>query len=299
VYEKAQTKRRPRMETTFSILLKTYRKNMRWTQEEMSENWSYSFETISAWERGKRTPSHQEIPRLAKFLEIDPKELADIIVYSREKRGSSTKKSTSYEIRADWKASYETWGELQHIYRTRTDFSRNFSYLRMFKNAHSILAAGISLSAIAKGDEREEIPRLVLENNCSIQLCFLDPLGKRCAEREEEENQDSGVLSKTTDGNIFYIKRIRDRIAKTNKEQSKLLEIRIYDMIPRYNIYIVDDTLMTVQSYAYGRGQETPTLVLEKKGDGGLFDFYSSAARHIYEHSKDIDDIIPKEQKNT
>jgi Domain of unknown function (DUF5919) len=167
------------------------------------------------------------------------------------------------------------------------------------KNAHSILATGISLSAIARGDEREEIPRLILENNCPIQLCFLDPLGKRCTEREEEENQDPGVLSKTTDGNIFYIKRIRDRIAKTNKEQSKLLEIRTYDMIPRYNIYIVDDTLMTVQSYAYGRGQETPTLVLEKKGDGGLFDFYASAAKHIYKHSKDIGDVIAKDEKNT
>ena len=68
-------------------------------------------------------------------------------------------------------------------------------------------------------------------------------------------------------------------------------------MIPRYNIYMVDDTLMTVQSYAYGRGQETPTLVLGKKGDGGLFDFYASAAKHIHKHSKDIDDIATKEEK--
>jgi len=287
------------METTFSTLVKTYRNNIGWKQEEMSEKWSYSFETISAWERGKRIPSNQEIPRLAKLLKMEPKQLADIITYSRGKRNASTNKSTSYETRADWKASYETWGELQHIYRTRTDFNRNFSYPRMFKNAHSILAAGISLSVIARGDEREEIPRLILENNCPIQLCFLDPLGKRCTEREEEEDQDPGVLSKTTDGNIFYIKRIRDRIAKIDKEQSKLLEIRIYDMIPRYNIYIVNDTLMTVQSYAYGRGQGTPTLVLEKKGDGGLFDFYASAARHIHKHSKDIDDIAPKGQNNT
>jgi len=227
---------------------------------------------------------------------MEPKQLADIIVYSRGKTHSSTDRPmTSYETRADWKESYEIWGELQHIYRTRTDFNRGFSYLRMFEDAHSILAAGISLSAIARGNEREELPRLVLENSCHIQLCFLDPMGKRCPEREEEESQDPGVLSKTTDGNLFQIQRIRDRIAKTNKEQSRLLEIRIYDMIPRYNIYIVDDTLMTVQSYAYGRGQETPTLVLEKKGDGGLFDFYASAARHILEHSRDIEKSAPGE----
>jgi transcriptional regulator with XRE-family HTH domain len=285
------------METTFSTLLKAYRKSMGWTQEAISEKWSYSFETISAWERGKRTPSNQEIPRLAKFLEIEPKQLADIIAHSRGKTHASTDQP-SYETRANWKASYETWGELQHIYRTRTDFNRGFSYLRMFEDAHSILAAGISLSAIARGNEREEIPRLVLENNCHIQLCFLDPMGKQCPEREEEENHDPGVLAKTTDGNIFHVKRIRDRIAKINTEQSRLLEIRIYDMIPRYNIYIVDDTLMTVQSYAYGRGQETPTLVLERKSDGGLFDFYASAARHILEHSRDIEQFIPEEGEN-
>src|SRR5271169_1503342 len=145
------------METTFSELLRTYRKSLGWTQEETSDNWSYSFETISAWERGKRTPSNQEIPRLAKFLEIDPKRLADIIVYSRRKKSSSTNKSlASYETRADWKTGYETWRERVHIYRTRTDFSRNFSYFRILENAHSMLAAGISLSAITKGDEREE-----------------------------------------------------------------------------------------------------------------------------------------------
>src|SRR2546429_9067022 len=153
------------METTFSTLLKTYRKSMGWTQEAMSENWSYSFETISAWERGKRTPSNQEIPRLAKFLEIEPKRLADIVVYSRKKTNSSIDRP-SYETRADWKASYETWGELQHIYRTRTDFNRGFSYLRMFEDAHSILATGINLSAITISNERKEIERLVLEKRC-------------------------------------------------------------------------------------------------------------------------------------
>ena len=63
-------------------------------------------------------------------------------------------------------------------------------------------------------------------------------------------------------------------------------------MIPRFNIFIVDDTLMTVQSYGYGRGEETPTLVLERKTNGGLFDFYTSIAKHILESSQDIDDTL-------
>lgn len=42
------------MNEDFPTLLKTYRKSMGWTQEELAQKWSYSFETISAWERGKR-----------------------------------------------------------------------------------------------------------------------------------------------------------------------------------------------------------------------------------------------------
>ena len=61
-------------------------------------------------------------------------------------------------------------------------------------------------------------------------------------------------------------------------------------MIPRFNIFIVDDMLMTVQSYGYGRGEETPTLVLERKTEGGLFDFYTSIAKHVLENSHDTND---------
>jgi transcriptional regulator with XRE-family HTH domain len=49
------------VDTNFSLLLRPYRKNMGWTQEELSQKWSYSFETVSAWERRKRIPSKQEI----------------------------------------------------------------------------------------------------------------------------------------------------------------------------------------------------------------------------------------------
>ena len=146
----------------------------------MSIKWSYSFETISAWERKKRTPGSQEIPRVAKFLEMDAEKLAEIIVNSKEQTSSSNGKPiTRPETRAGWKASYETWGELQHIYRTRTEFNKEFSYPRMFENAHSILATGISLNAIAMNYDRDLIKKAIIEDNCHLQLCFLDPKGKQ------------------------------------------------------------------------------------------------------------------------
>lgn len=273
------------MKTDFSDLLRMYRKSMGWTQEEMAQKWSYSFETISAWERGKRSPSSQEIPRLAKFLEKHPEELASIIMNNRMQPLSKNSSVSPIETRKDWKANFQTWGELQHIYRNRTEFNQEFSYSKMFEGAHSILAAGISLNAIALTYSRDALVKAVVEENCKIQLCFLDPDGKRCIEREEEEGYIKGTLSNLTRVNITLMTVVYNIVAKTNIEKSQQLEIRIYDMTPRFNIYIVDDTIMTVQSYAYGRGEDTPTLVLKRKMQGGLFDFYVSTAKYILEHS--------------
>ena len=277
------------MNTDFSSLLRTYRKNMGWTQEEMSQKWSYSFETISAWERKKRTPSSQEIPRLAKLLQIEAEKLADLIANSRgEAKSSPNKPAIGYEKRAGWKASFETWGEFQSIYRTRTEFNKEFSYPHMFENAHSILAVGISLNALALTYDRNAIIKAILENDCHIKMCFLDPHKKSCAEREQEEHAPPGSIVRLTQTNIEVMELLRKQIERTDQAKGKQLEIRVYDMIPRFNIYVVDDKLMTVQGYAYGRGEETPTLVLERKMNGGLFDFYVSTALHILGHSRDI-----------
>jgi len=274
-------------EDTFATLVRTYRKNMGWTQEQLSEHWSYSFETISAWERGKRTPSNQEIPRLAKFLEISPEEMSEIVVNSRVKSSKNTSATTRQQS-SKWKANFETWEEFQHIYRTRTEFNRDFSYPQMFENAQTILAAGISLNSISLTHGREDLVKAVLERNCRVQLCFLDPDGKKCTEREEEESYKIGSLAYLNRTNMQIIKGAINIIEHQCPERSNNIEIRVYDLTPRFNIYIVDSKVITVQSYAYGRGEDTPILLLQKKTNGGLFDFYASAAQHILDHSTDV-----------
>jgi hypothetical protein len=76
-----------------------------------------------------------------------------------------------------------------------------------------------------------------------------------------------------------------NQIKNIDVESCENLEIRTYNLTPRFNIYIVDDKIMTVQSYAYGRGEDTPTLLLQRKTKGGLFDFYALAAKYVLEHS--------------
>jgi len=63
----------------FAACVRTYRKEQQWTQSEMAEKWGYSFETISAWERRKRTPSRSELPRLAQLLGMEEQELVSLV----------------------------------------------------------------------------------------------------------------------------------------------------------------------------------------------------------------------------
>lgn len=274
---------------SFPERLKAYRMSMGWTQEELANEWTYSFETISAWERGKRNPRSQQIPRLARLLSMEPEELVQCINATRVKMDAHRRQENpSDAMKKAWVSALETWGEVQHIYRTRTELSRDFSYPRMFEEAHEILAVGISLNAIAMNYSREKIIRSIIEKKSTFTLCFLDPDGVCCAEREREEGYIQGPLAELTRLNISTMKNIRNAISRINLDCTKQLQIMIYDLLPRFNMYVVDDALMTMQPYAYDRGEDTPTFVLKRQSRSGLFDFFASAARHILEQAKPI-----------
>ena len=69
----------------FSDRLKNYRRVMGWTQEQLAKEWTYSTEAISAWERGVRVPGSQQLPRIAKLLQIAPEELIQSLNTNRRK----------------------------------------------------------------------------------------------------------------------------------------------------------------------------------------------------------------------
>jgi hypothetical protein len=47
-----------------------------------------------------------------------------------------------------------------------------------------------------------------------------------------------------------------------------------------------------VQGYAYGRGEETPVFILERKTQDGIFDHYVSIAKHVLASSRNVQDAI-------
>lgn len=270
-------------------LLRAYRKSMGWTQEQAAIHLNYSPETISAWERGKRKPSNQEIPKLARLLSVTPEQLARTLRETGAQQGQSNGTARmSGRNQDDWQEAYETWGELAHIYRNRTEFNRAFSYPRMFENAQHVLAVGISLNAIALTYSQDTLMDSILEGGCSYELCFLEPDGSQCREREREENIIEGTIANLTRTNIFHMRNLQRRLAERNPQAASHLRLSTYNLPPRYNIYIVDDKTMTVQTYGYGRGEDTPTLVLRRQQAHGLFDFYATAARYTLEHATPI-----------
>ncbi len=270
----------------FSDRLKNYRRVMGWTQEQLAKEWTYSTDAISAWERGVRVPGSQQLPRIAKLLEIAPEELIQSISMNRGKTNAQGTVPVIDEEGLERKSALETWGEIQNIYRDRSKLSRGFSYPRAFEEAHDICVTGISLNAIALSYSREEIIRSVIEKSTTYTLCFLDPDGTQYAEREREEKLPSGFLASLIRFNLKNVESIRDDISKRSPESVEQFKLLLYDFLPRYSIYMFDNTLMTVQSYAYGRGEDTPCFLLQRQSQSGLFEFYATAVRHIVENAK-------------
>lgn len=270
----------------FSDRLKNYRKVMGYTQEQLAKEWAYSTDAISAWERGVRFPSSQQLPRIAKLLKLAPEELVQSLNTNRGKTNIQSSVPTIEEEGVEWKNALETWGEIQNIYRDRSRLSREFSYPEAFEAAHDISVIGISLNAIALTYSREEIVRSVIEKGTTYTLCFLDPEGKQYAEREREENLPQGFLASLIRFNLKNVESIRAEIAKRSPESVEQFRLLIYDFLPRYSIYMFDDVHMTVQAYAYGRGEDTPCFLLQRQSPNGLFEFYATAVRHIIENAK-------------
>jgi len=116
---------------SFPELLKTYRRRNGWTQEELAKHWFYSSDAISAWERGIRNPRSQQIPRIAGLLGMTSEELIRRInIIADEENTHTDQESFTDEMRRVFGSALETWGELQHIYQNRTEFSRKARFKR-------------------------------------------------------------------------------------------------------------------------------------------------------------------------
>ena len=267
------------MTQRFSQRLKTYRKTMGYRQETLARIWDYSLETISAWEREKRQPSGQEIPRIARFMGISVDELVKSIEAQRD---FSIYDPPSMPSSADNSDDAIRQNELLRVYHSRRAFRRDYSYAALFEQAREILAVGIRLDGIVRYFPAEKVIDLLTKKHCSITLCFLDPDSRYCVAREQEERYEQGQLRDLIRSNI---KRIQTTRASIPSEYASRLRVYTYDMPCRFNICLLDDTFLTAQFYMHERGEDTPLYVYQRRERHGLFEYHAAAAHHVLEHA--------------
>lgn len=273
----------------FPEVLKDYRKARGLTQDRLAKEWNYSIDAISAWERGVRTPGGLEVPRIAELLGITPESLVEVINGGSGRSQKSRNSLGSGEMEGLEKRDQSGAGKYSAtMYRDRTVLERDYTYTHLFETSREIVVTGISLNAIALHYSREAFIRAIVENNSAYTLCFLDPDGPCCAARGQEEGLPEGYLPFLVRFNIANVLNIRNDISKRDAEAAERLQIMIYDLPPRFSIYLFDDRLMTMQFYAYGRGQDTPCFALERQSQNDLFEYYASTVRYILAQSRPI-----------
>ncbi|RZS43426.1 hypothetical protein EV193_102405 [Herbihabitans rhizosphaerae] len=189
--------------------------------------------------------------------------------------------------RAESVASAET-GKVADIvaaYASRSDFMHDMPPRQLFDDANKLRLVGLSLNILCQHYPDRALKKL-LESGCTVDCLFLDPDGEYIARRECEESQTDGHLSTLTKLNIDALRRIR---AKLSPEAAENLRIRTYDEPVRFNITVVDDSKCVVQPYLPdARGVESPTLVLERSGDTGLFDTFAQVFNSMWNRAKEV-----------
>ncbi len=268
---------------SFPERLKAFRQQKGWTQRELAKTWAYAFATVSAWERGERIPGVHQIPHLAKLMQVTTEEMNDWI-QAAHAQTHNQKKTPGAHPQAEpqtWQHIFDAQDEIWHIYRNRAEFSSGFSYLRMFEHAQQVLGVGISLNALVQNYSNDKVISAILEQRTTFTLCFLDPHGYYCREREREEQITPGIISGLTSINIAQMQWVHQHISNKDTESASRLQLLMYNVCPRFNIYIVDDTLMTVQAYGYGLSENVPIYVLKRKRNDGIFEYYASVTHYI------------------
>jgi hypothetical protein len=119
-----------------------------------------------------------------------------------------------------------------------------------------------------------------------VRVLFLDPAGEAIKVRNSEEGHEDGHLSHITAANINILKRAYSHLEVTSSHQ---VELRKYDETVRFNIMLVDGRRCVMQPYLPDtRGVDSPTFVMERKSDDGLYEVFSQVFTSLWERSKPL-----------
>lgn len=134
----------------------------------------------------------------------------------------------------------ERFLDVVKVFRNRTQFNNELSFMDLFKDATSIDAMGLSLNAISVNYGRDDLQDLI-DNKCKIRLLFLKPFSKGMKAREEEEGKTNNELSTLTRNNMNSMKKVIESVSDDKKD---VIQFRAYSSPVRINLFIVNKEVM-------------------------------------------------------
>lgn len=130
------------------------------------------------------------------------------------------------------------------------------------RNASHIDVIGIGNSQFSEQNFLRDFEDDISRNRARIRVLFLNPDGKRVAERELDEGFDVGWLSNQIRAHVRFFDGAIKSIWENHPPMKGLIERRFYDLYPSANMILLDRKVCFLQPYLYRlRGRATPTLL--------------------------------------
>ncbi|MFI6517437.1 DUF5919 domain-containing protein [Spirillospora sp. NPDC050679] len=178
----------------------------------------------------------------------------------------------------------DRFSDVTAVYSSRSEFMSSMPPHRLFDEAKTIEAVGLSLNLIC---QQYSLPNLcaLLEAGTEIKCLFLKPDGEAIKWREKEENYPPGHLSALTALNIQTLQ--QRVVGQVSPEARERLQIAVYDETIRFNVITLNRRLCVVQPYLPEiRGVDSPMFLVQRRWPtAGLFPIFDQVFTSLWERS--------------
>ena len=228
------------------------------------------------YERGKEARLHELFANRTHFYANYTENVYDQLYawVQHELEGSSS-----------WAESQITT-EIKDVFSARASMKEACNFDALIASAKHVRAIGISNTELTVRINPQAVINCI-KNGGQMELIFLDPNGKYCAVREEEEGHRPGKIRNITNVNIDNALDMKYDL----KELGCNYRLFKYDLMPRMNIIFVDDYLF-LQYYANNvSGLNNPSFFIEKQKYSPIYDFCTQVYDYLKSKAEEFTEI--------
>lgn len=259
---------------SFADYLKAYRTDMAWTQKELGDNWGFSAETISAWERGKRFPRRQQLPNIARLMEMELEELVQSIrATTIDREGSKAQEADMVELQqsnsiTEFSSQKKCEPEiLEASLQARKVKILTIRGEKYFIGSKSILSHFFSLDV-----QKEDV---------NIEVLVLSPDAKHITNELAEtlEHHSAEEIRETMRIDFEYLKLLSRRY--------KNFQVRYYIQKPNFKLLFFDDILF-VSAYVTSKNDDHANMFKMAREGNSLFIGFEKLFDELWEKSVEL-----------